>query len=157
MNDQRSIRIRRGQRPQAVVIDIDGTVSDCGGRMALLTGKEPNWESFFAMSGSDRPLREGLELAFSASRDHRILWLTGRPERFRGITMAWLSGHGLPVDMLYMREDHDRRPVAEYKSVRMLDIADYYDVRLVVDDDVSVVQALQTAGWPVQHASWASR
>lgn len=154
---KRSRSADQGVRAPAVVADIDGTVSDCRHRMHYVTSANPDWDAFFAEATNDPPLRRGMELVFEAAPGNRTVWLTGRPERFRVITVAWLAQHGLPVDMLYMRPNHDRRPVAEFKVARILDIAAHFDIRLIVDDDDTVVTALRDRGWPVQQATWMPR
>jgi hypothetical protein len=136
------------------VFDIDGTVSDCRHRQGLLDQEPPDWEAFFASSHGDQPLPEGVGLALAYARRNRLLWLTGRPERYRGITVAWLEQHGLPSADLHMRPDGDMRPAAIFKAERILQLAADRPIVLIVDDDDRVVAALRSAGWPVRHAVW---
>ncbi|MEV4237155.1 HAD family acid phosphatase [Nocardia sp. NPDC049737] len=148
--------IHAATKRQVVVFDIDGTVSDCRRRLHLLESKPPQWERFFASSAVDLPLPRGLQIANALMSRANIVWLTGRPERFRTVTVSWLARQGLPTDTVHMRSQTDRRPVAEFKVERIAEIAEHTDLRLVVDDDDSVVAALRRGGWPVYHAQWAT-
>lgn len=141
-------------KPAAVVFDIDGTVADCGHREHHVTKPAPDWETFFGSADLDGPLFAGVALALEHATDGHLLWLTGRPERYRTETLAWLQAHGLPDAELHMRPDDDMRPAPEFKAERLALIAKEREILLVVDDDDLVVAALRGAGWPVQHAQW---
>lgn len=144
-------------KPVAVVFDIDGTVANCRHRQHLVAGDNPNWETFFAGSGLDDPLPEGVALAYEHALDSVLLWLTGRPERYRQLTADWLTANGLPTANLNMRPDEDMRPAAEFKSERLGQLGGTYEIALIIDDDDLVVAALRDAGWPVHHAQWMTR
>ena len=143
-------------RPGRIVFDIDGTVSDSRPRAAHLEKPEPDWEAFFAASGADEPLPEGLALALEVAAQDRLIWLTGRPERYREITEHWLEAHKLPTRPLFMRPDDDMRPAAHFKAERVGQLAADYQIGLIVDDEHQVVITLRAAGWPVHHAIWMS-
>lgn len=140
-----------------VIFDIDGTVADCRHRQGHLDGVVPDWEAFFAASGSDAPLPAGVALAMAYRLNAELLWLTGRPERYRKLTTQWLHDQGLPTVHLWMRPNDDMRPAAVFKSERVSQLATTGYVRLIVDDDDQVVTALRDAGWPVEHAKWMPR
>lgn len=147
---------RHSTAKPTIVFDIDGTVSDCRHRLHYLSGSPKDWESFFAASATDMPLARGVELARSLRISTRIIWVTGRPERFRDLTVAWLDRHGLPVDTLHMRPDDDRRPAPIFKTECVTKIAETEHIQMIVDDDDHVVAALRAAGWCVKHARWMS-
>lgn len=86
-------------------------------------------------SQGDQPLSEGVGLALAYARRNRLLWLTGRPERYRSITVAWLERHGLPSTDLHMRPDGDMRPAAVFKAERIQQLAVDRVIALIVDDD----------------------
>lgn len=137
-----------------IIFDIDGTVADCRHRQTHVEKDVPDWEAFFAASNVDAPLPEGVALAFEHAADGHLLWLTGRPERYREITVQWLQAHGLPTTHLHMQPDSDMRPAAVFKAERIQQLAAERHILLVVDDDDLVVTTLRAAGWPVQHAQW---
>jgi hypothetical protein len=141
----------------AVVFDIDGTVADIRHRQHHVNKDVPDWDAFFSGSDIDGPLVEGVALAIEHSVDGQLIWLTGRPERYRPVTISWLQAHGLPTANLHMRPDDDMRPAPIFKAERLAQIAADTDILLVVDDDDLVVAALRDAGWPVHHARWMHR
>ena len=144
-------------KPVAVVIDIDGTVANHRHREHLIAGANPDWGAFFASSGLDDPLPEGITLATEHALASTVIWLTGRPERYRQLTAEWLAANGLPTANLNMRPDNDMRPAATFKADRLAQLSAMYDIALIVDDDEQVVATLRQAGWSVHHAQWMPR
>lgn len=144
-------------KPVAIVVDIDGTVANHRHREHLIAGASPNWEAFFAGSGLDDPLPQGVALATERALDCVVIWLTGRPERYRQLTAHWLAANGLPTANLNMRPDNDMRPAATFKAERLAQLSNTYDIGLIIDDDELVVATLRQAGWPVHHAQWMPR
>jgi hypothetical protein len=140
-------------RPVAV-IDVDGVVADVRHRLRFLRQRPGDWDAFFAAAVADPPLRPGLELVTGLAVAHDVVWLTGRPERSRTDTEAWLASHGLPVDAVRMRPDDDRRSAKVFKRSELRRLARTRTVAVVVDDDPAVVKLLQEDGWPVMHADW---
>ncbi|NUR03779.1 MAG: hypothetical protein HOY79_46895 [Streptomyces sp.] len=142
------------KRAGLAIVDIDDTVSDSRPRQFHLDKPEPDWEAFFAASGSDEPLPEGVALAMELAAAGPMMWLTGRPDRYRTITDEWLRAQGLPPSPLDMRPDGDMRPAAVFKAERIGQIAADNEIGLIVDDDDQVVATLRAAGWLVHHATW---
>ena len=143
-----------GSRRAAAVFDIDGTVADCRHRAQLAFTDPPDWDAFFAGSDLDRPLPQGVALARRYAAEGKLIWLTGRPERYRLTTAVWLQALGLPATQLQMRPDDDLRPAPAFKVGRLTELATHHDIAVVVDDDDRVVAALRKEGWPVLHARW---
>jgi uncharacterized HAD superfamily protein len=137
-----------------VVIDIDGVLADVRHRLHYLSSQPKDWASFFATARDDAPLEAGIKLAALAANDHRIVYLTGRPERIRRDTAQWLRANRLPAGDLLMRRDVDRRPARVMKVEKLRELARQHSIALVVDDDIAVVQAVRRAGFPVQLADW---
>jgi|SRR5947209_3877160 len=141
-------------RPLAV-IDLDGVLADVRHRLHhISSGTKKNWAAFFAGVGDDDVLVEGRAVVDRLAVDHEIVYLTGRPERTRTATEAWLSEHGLPPGRLLMRADDDRRPARQLKPRLLKSLARGRQVNVVVDDDPAVRKALTEAGWPVLRADW---
>jgi phosphoglycolate phosphatase-like HAD superfamily hydrolase len=146
---------RDGSRPTIVVFDIDGVIADVRHRLRFVEQKPKDWDSFFAAMDDDGPLETGIALARErAAEGHRIVYLTGRNEDYRGLTRDWLARHGLPEGRLVMRRADDRRPARLFKPAALRRIATDGDVVAVVDDDDAVVAVLSRDGWPVLHATW---
>jgi uncharacterized HAD superfamily protein len=140
-----------------VVLDIDGVLADVRHRLHYLATRPKNWEGFFAAAKSDQVLEVGAEFAKQAAATHEIVYLTGRPERLRAATQAWLDEQQLPAGRLMMRPEGDRRPSAVVKVHELRRLRREAAVELLVDDDPSVIDAARAAGFTVQLADWMPR
>jgi hypothetical protein len=140
------------------VIDLDGVLADVRHRLRHIEGPVRDWTEFFAGIPDDPVLPEGRAVAERLAADHRIVYLTGRPERTRDATQSWLRRHGLPQGELIMRRERDRRPARVTKPGLLRRLAGAGGViAVVVDDDPEVCAALERAGWPVLRADWMDR
>ena len=143
-------------RPLAIV-DLDGVVADVRHRLVHLTGRRKDWDAFFAAAVDDPPHPEGIAVVERLRQDHDVVYLTGRPERCRADTEAWLERNGIGGPPLHMRSGRDRRPAAVVKPELLRTIAQGREVAVVVDDDERVVEAMRRAGYQVLHADWEKR
>ena len=96
--------MKEGLTPNAVVVDLDGTLSNLRKRIQHAKNKE--WEEFHLAAKDDQPHMDVLITieAWSANK-HPIIVITGRNERYRGMTLQWFAKHGIAVDALLMRPD----------------------------------------------------
>ncbi|HYN96856.1 MAG TPA: hypothetical protein VES42_23690 [Pilimelia sp.] len=139
---------------KVAVFDIDGVVADVRHRLHHIARQPKDWAGFFAGAADDPPLAPGVTLARRYAADHRLVWLTGRPESLRRVTRDWLARHDLPTGRLLMRPSHDHRPARDYKADQLRRIAGWGAVATVVDDDPAVTARLLADGWPVRVADW---
>ena len=144
---------RTAARPLAV-FDLDGTLADTRHRLHHLQGRRKDWDAFFDAARDDPPLATGVLLAVQSAQDCDVAYVTGRPERCRADTLAWLAAHGLPAGELVMRAAGDRRPARVAKPPRLRALARGRVVAVVVDDDEQACDAYEQAGWPVLRARW---
>jgi phosphoglycolate phosphatase-like HAD superfamily hydrolase len=137
---------------QAIVFDIDGTLADIKHRLHFVTDGDADWESFFKEIPNDKPNEELVDLArhLMMSNYKEVLFATGRPERTREDTVAWLIKNGIDTDFgksLFMRKDGDRRDDHIIKSEILLAMKNEgYDPVLVFDDRQSVVDMWREHG-----------
>lgn len=136
------------------VLDIDGVLADVRHRLVHVQRRPKDWDAFFAAAPDDAPLAEGLARANQLADRSDVVYLTGRPERCRKDTEAWLTKHGFPPATVLMRPDTDRRPARRFKLDRVRELAAGASIDVVVDDDWLVVDALASAGFSVEHAQW---
>jgi uncharacterized HAD superfamily protein len=101
-------------------------------------------------------LPEGAALVARLARQHRVVWLTGRPEYLRQVTERWLAEHDLPAADLQMRPNGDRRPARVFKLGRLRHMP-AHAVTLFVDDDPEVVAAARASGITTMLADWVPR
>lgn len=135
------------------VFDVDGVLADVRHRLHHLRTRD--WDAFFAAAPHDPLLEEGRRRVREAAADHAIVYLSGRPERLRQVTQAWLDSHDLPAGALVLRGARDRRPARVVKPELLAGVARAGRVALVVDDDTAVCAALRDLGYPVEQATWA--
>ncbi|MFG3023362.1 hypothetical protein ACGFZQ_33255 [Streptomyces sp. NPDC048254] len=144
------------KRPIAV-FDIDNTLADTAHRQRFLERKPRDWDAFFAAAPHDPPLAEGITLAVATAEECEIVYLTGRPDRYRRDTLDWLAAHGLPEGRVHMRRNADRRPARHTKLEILRRLAERREVRVLVDDDELVCDDAERAGFTVVRARWADR
>ena len=137
------------------VFDLDGVLADVRHRLHHLARRPKDWDAFFQAAVHDPPLEEGLLLARQSAEDCEVVYLTGRPERCRDDTLAWLARHALPEGRLSMRRPGDRRPARLAKPQLLRSLARGRVVAVVVDDDEQVCDAYEQAGYRVLRARWA--
>ncbi|MCX5386923.1 hypothetical protein [Streptomyces sp. NBC_00083] len=140
-------------RPLAV-FDLDGTLADSSHRQRFLDGKPRDWDAFFAAAPADPPLSEGVTLCRESAQECEVVYLTGRPERCRDDTLAWLAAQGLPDGTVHMRRNDDRRPARLTKLEILRKLARGREIRMLVDDDELVCDAAERAGFRVVRARW---
>lgn len=138
-----------------VVFDLDGVLADVRHRVHFVAERPKDWDSFFDSAVHDPVLPEGVDLLRArVSAGCEVAYLTGRPERCRDDTVAWLREHDLPAGDLHMRPDHDRRPARLFKRDVLRALAKTRVIPAVVDDDAEVVALLRSDGFSVVHATW---
>ena len=100
-------------------------------------------------------LEEGVSLVLASAEECETVYLTGRPERCRKDTLAWLERQGLPRGDVHMRRNADRRPARRTKLEVLERLGREREVRVLVDDDELVCDAVERAGFTVVRARWA--
>jgi hypothetical protein len=136
------------------VIDLDGVVADVRHRLHHVKTRPKDWSSFFAAAPDDALLEEGARVAHALAEVHDVAYLSGRPERCRSDTVAWLRRHGLPEGPLHLRPGNDRRPGRFYKIDVQRRLGAHQPIAVLVDDDPLVCDAAREAGYDVLPATW---
>jgi hypothetical protein len=129
------------------VMDIDGVLADATHRQHHLHGRPKDWDSFFAAVGQDPIIERGLQRLKALSLDHDVVLLSGRPERTRADTVAWLGRQGISVSRLVLRVDADHRPAPALKADLVAGVGSPSEVAVVIDDDPSVIDRLSAMGY----------
>lgn len=133
---------------RAVIFDIDGTLADATHRLHHIQNGSRNWDAFFAEAANDPVIEPIRDLAFLFdNQDYRIILVSGRTDKIRGLTEAWLDRHGIPYHELHMRAEGDYRQDFVVKS-ELLDgiLASGHQVHCVIDDRPSVVAMWRERG-----------
>ena len=128
--------------PQAVLVDIDGTV-------ALMGGRSPYDESRVDQDAPHEPVIAAVRAMHAAG--YRVVYCTGRSDACRAQTAAWLDRHvGVPYEALHMRRSGDGRRDAVVKA-EIFDkhVRHAYRVLGVFDDRAQVVRMWRALGLTV--------
>ncbi len=135
--------IIRKSLPTAVIIDIDGTLSNSEHREDL-KGK---WDEYFNAAYKDTLYEDSKQIAEMLDNSCEIILLTGRPERIREDTLKWLADNEIAYDTLIMRPEGDKRSGVETKKdLFERYIEGKYDILFVVDDEAQNLKMFQDKG-----------
>lgn len=129
-----------------VIMDLDGSLALIEHRVHLALTKE--WDAFNDLLEQDTPNWPVIEMTRALRfAGHQIAICTGRRERYRERTMAWLDRFIVPYDFLMMRGDADRRPDVVIKS-EMADrlLHNGLDILMSVEDRYWVVEMWRARG-----------
>lgn len=145
-----------------VIFDIDGTIADNRHRLHYILHDDPSkkdWDAYDAAWEKDTyiPAMGDLFKALMKSPEFYAMLLTGRNERGRANTLAWLRQHGINLShpsQLIMRSLKDYRDAGTMKL-------DYLKKRNILpehvltlfDDNNHVVAALRAEGYHVCHVA----
>jgi phosphoglycolate phosphatase-like HAD superfamily hydrolase len=132
-----------------IVCDLDGTLCDISHRthwVQVPSGVRKNWDAFFSEVPNDTPNQAVLDLLYMVSEYSRVIFCSGRPERCRTDTEAWLKQHLFTKYELWMREDGDFRRDDIVKQEILDKYIDKDRVKFVLDDRNQVVDMWRRNG-----------
>lgn len=98
----------------AIIVDIDGTLSDHSYRVKFAEAKQ--YKTYYSLCGNDLPRQHIVDIVNQLSKENKIILLTGRPETYRKITEYWLIFNKINYDLLLMRPNGDLRKDYIYKE-----------------------------------------
>lgn len=145
---QEEIEGEIGMALRCWVFDVDGTLADCSHRLNLIQ-PPADWDGFFDACDKDIPIEHMCDLAAKLWNFDPVVMVTGRPERIRQKTEAWLSDYAVPCRAMYMRQDGDHRPGGMVKS-ELLDrmLADGFEPIMVFENSASEAKMWRERGIP---------
>lgn len=132
--------------PDAIIIDVDGTLALMNGRSPYEYDKcdtdLPNW-----------PVVETVNDLMEANRtrERRFLFVSGREDSVYRKTLGWLNDHLIAYpDGLYMRQEGDhRKDYVVKREIYESRIKSQYNVEFVIDDRKQVVDMWRSLGLTV--------
>lgn len=136
-----------------LLVDVDGTIAHGARRIKFIKDPENrNWDEFFEQAANDKPRTRLIRLidVLRKSGMYTVVFFCGRPERYRALTLEWLSKNGLedvPSDRLIMRFESDCASDMFWKKrmVRLLQSAGAKRMVALEDRD-NVVAMLRARG-----------
>lgn len=142
--------------PNAVIFDLDNTLSDATHRQHLVTGKTKQWDEFHKLSALDKPVPAvwAFLKMLKSHTDAHIIIVTGRPVKYADVTVVWLTSYDIKSDRIYMRPEGDFSHDFEYKERIFEELQKEFTIQLVMEDRDSVVkmvrQKLKLPCWQVK-------
>jgi predicted kinase len=140
---------------KAIICDIDSTISAPGDRLNHIKNGNRNWNAFFDGIPNDEPIPHTIELCNAMhTAGVAVICLTGRPEKYRETTTAWLDKHMPIYHSLYMRDDNDYQPGPKAKLAKIKEIeALGFELLFALDDHDGIVKEFRAYGLPTFHVT----
>ena len=141
---------------KAILVDLDGTLADIEHRVHHVQSDNKNWKAFNDGMHADELNHWCADLVKAMQgENYKIIFITGRGEATRQMTVEWLEKKSITYDHLYMRPLKDRREDFEVKKEIYEDqIKDDYKVVFVVEDRASVVKMWRSIGLVCLQCDW---
>lgn len=137
------------EHPPCVIVDIDGTLSDAAHRQHLVRGPKKQFDEFYDLCDGDGLQNHIAVVVNLLSPTYKIILVSGRVERTREITVAWMKKHWVWYDELFMRPDGDYRPDDVLKEeILDRDIIPRWHPIMAFDDRDRVVAMWRRRGIP---------
>ena len=140
LTDKRIIKTPDRELPNCVICDLDAT-------LALHQGRDPFEWDLLQTDKIDTRLAMMLSVLYSAGV--HIIFVTGRPERVRSITIQWLLDNlkGVGKFELYMRDNRDYSHGEDYKrKIYEENIEGKYNVLCTFEDSNKCVNMYRKIG-----------
>lgn len=136
-----------------LIIDIDVTVSSAEHRIRWIEANNPNWAKFLdpALVSGDKPQPYSQKVIKKLLKQgHKIVWLTGRNEGLRQVTLKWLRKYFNSKTKnkdLWMRDLSNSQKPSKYKKSQLKQIFKKYGpIGLAFDDDPYTQKVYAKAG-----------
>lgn len=130
-------------KPRAILCDIDGTVAHAADRDIYDYSK-------VATDRPDLTIVDILRTYKERDPELQIVFVSGRDDSCRDVTIDWLAQNAIPATYLYMRKTGDKRDDAVVKREIFADhIAKEFIVQFVLDDRDRVVEMWRSLGLKV--------
>jgi hypothetical protein len=129
-----------------ILCDIDGTVANNDHRQHFLEGKK-DWDGFFDALDKDKPIHKIIDKIIREHQNGKnIIFLTGRPERYRGSTLVWLEKFfDFNISML-MRKNNDQRNKLIIKMEIFESNFNNAEIDYVLDNDNELLEMWRDIG-----------
>jgi hypothetical protein len=133
----------------AVVVDVDGVLSDAASRQHYLEAPRRDWNGFFEACGDDPVIDEMRVLLELLDPRLQVVLLTARPRRVHELTEAWLRRYAIRWDLLLMRPRGEYEESRAFKRASVGHLRSYgFDLRLAIEDDRRNVEMFRREGVP---------
>lgn len=142
--------LKPGSSNDCVLVDLDGTLADCGHRLHFIEKTPKNWKGFLdPFLVAEDPLIEPVaRVVRSLGETYPIIYVSGRTIDLYDTTKTWLTKHGFWTHpfLLFMRPARDFRSDVIVKRELLKKIRKEWNPWLAIDDRSSVVQMWRDEG-----------
>jgi len=143
------------KRP-AAIFDVDGTLVDVTSIRHHVMGTPKRFDLFHGGAidcPANAPVVDLLRLCRESGL--AIIIVTARNEQWLYNTLVWLQEHGVEHDEIFMRKNGDGRSDVYVKSDILKEIEYFFEIRLAVDDNPSIIDLWKSHGiFTVEVPGW---
>lgn len=145
-----------GNKPRAIICDLDGTLCDVEHRRHFVRrpeGEKKDWKGFFDNMSEDRVIQPVADILWKYHNSYnathtKVVFCSGRPDNYRKITDEWLVKHQLDFGPLYMRSRNDQRQDDIIKEILLdFEILTRFTPYFILDDRDQVVRMWRRRGY----------
>lgn len=136
-------------KPAAVIVDMDGTLSDATHRLRFIKEKPKDWDKFFDLCGEDDIHTHVGVVVNLLQPAYKVVIVTGRPARCLAATRQWLDRRYISYADIFTRADGDFRADDIVKEeILDRDILPNFTPIFAIDDRDRVVAMWRRRGIP---------
>lgn len=126
---------------KVVICDLDGTLAI----FEKADKTKPHYRIPYDASTCGNDLLN--EVVFDILKGRRVIFVSGREDKYMPQTIDWLNKHGMVWEALYMRKSGDNRKDCIVKEeIYKTKIEPNYNVHFVLDDRNQVVEMWRSLG-----------
>tara|TARA_B100001093_G_C26675757_1_gene948214 strand:+ start:448 stop:810 length:363 start_codon:yes stop_codon:yes gene_type:complete len=115
-----------------------------------MEGKK-DWDGFFSEMHLDKPIYQIInKIKILKNSGNEIVFLTGRPEKYRLITENWLKKYFSFEINLLMRKDNDRRNKLEIKKELFIQNLKSSEIECCFENDLELLELWEEMGLSVE-------
>lgn len=131
----------------AIIIDIDGTLANIDHRLHHMKKAKKDWAAFNREIVNDSINNWCLQIVDKFHYTHEIILCSGREDRYRNETLAFLKKYNVPYSLLLMRNRNDFRKDCIIKEIIYeFEIKARANILFAVDDRKQVVDLWRKHG-----------
>lgn len=140
-----------------IICDIDGTIANNDHRQHLLK-KFKDWDKFFSQLHLDEPYFEIIEKIKEFKKNGKeIVFITGRPERYRDETNSWLEKYFKFNYELLMRPNNETRSKIIVKTNIFKQNFSPEEIKIVFENDNALIKLWRSFGLKTEQVKIPSK
>jgi FMN phosphatase YigB (HAD superfamily) len=123
-------------RTPLVIFDIDGTLVDVSTIQHFVSENNRDFDTFHRQSINCPPYLQILEIAKGLIQNSlKVMAISGRQEKYRGLTDYWLAMNSLPLHELVLRPNEYQGNRIEFKTEAYRSLTTRYKIIAIFDND----------------------